>query len=510
MKIKFSVVLTALSASALAQTTVYSNAAPRATATVIAGSNAGAPSLRYWGGSASDGTRMFVFGGRSVSSAGTAGSVYYNGLDTYDPGTNTWTNLSLDGAAAAPSNRFRMGMAFDPNNNRIVVFGGRASATGTVFSDCHAFDLGSNTWSSIANPTPGTTGPTARFDTKMAFDASSGTIVLFGGQGPSGSTNRFGDTWVLTGTTWAAATPAVSPSARAIHAMTARSAPYGDVVVISGRDAANARLDDTWRWDSTAGNWVQINPIGSTVPVTFGGGNEAVYDAARQVVTILLGPGTGTAPSNTTGAGGWTSEYDCVTNEWRAFGNNLTSQTSDDPLLGRQQRFYAAYVAGKTYFWCGQNAPSVGDANLPFVKEYQASPLSVAPVLGAGCTGSGGAMTLVANDAPWTGRTWTLTGTGFAATGLGAILIGLGTQSTPLNTLHPAGGAGCNVLVTTDATALLFPAAGQASYSLTLPYDPAFAGLPLNGQMIGVELDVSSNITLITSTNGIGGVVGAL
>ncbi|MCR9244000.1 MAG: hypothetical protein NXI31_03140 [bacterium] len=510
MNLRLAVTLPVIAASAIAQTTVYPNTAPRATAAVIAGSDAGAPSLRYWSGCATDDTRLFVFGGRGVTSAGNATSTYYNGLDAYDPGTNTWTNLSAEGAPTAPSNRFRVAMTFDPTANRIVIFGGRASATGAVFSDGYAFDLGSNTWSSIPNPTPGTTGPSARFDSKMAFDGSTGLLMLFGGQGSGGTTNRFGDTWLLAGNSWIPTTPASNPSARAIHAMAARSAPYFDVVMFGGRDTANARLDDTWRWDGGAMNWVPVTPANATVPVTFAGGNEAVYDSVRQVVSIIGGTGTGNTPSNTTGAGSWTSEYDCVTNVWRAFGNSLTSQSADDPLLGRQQRFPVAFVGGKTYFWGGQNPATLGDSNLAFVKEYQAAPLATSTPFGSGCNGSAGAMALMADNDPWSGRSWSLTGSGFPASSVGAMAIGLLTQSIAISSLHPAGGAGCNVLVSQDASLLVLPSGGQASASLTIPYTPAFAGLDLHTQMYGIELGGSGQITLITSTNAVTGSIGAL
>ncbi|MFT6081257.1 MAG: hypothetical protein ACJAQZ_003327, partial [Planctomycetota bacterium] len=91
--------------TALAQTPVFPNAAPRATPLLIAGSDVGAPSLRYWGASATNGTSLLNFGGRSVNTNGSAGPTYYNGLDGFNPTTNTWTNLSPDGATGAPSNR---------------------------------------------------------------------------------------------------------------------------------------------------------------------------------------------------------------------------------------------------------------------------------------------------------------------------------------------------------------------------------------------------------------------
>lgn len=510
MRITLPLTACVLAASAIAQTVVYPNAAPRATSVVIAGSDVGAPSLRYWGGSASDGTRLFNFGGRGVDATGTALSTYFNGLDAYNPATNAWSNLSAEANPLAPSSRFRAAMAYDPTFNRLVIFGGSA-APGLASSDGYSFDLGTNTWSQIPNPTPGVTGPSDRFDARIAFDATTGMMLLFGGDGPASSTaDRLNDTWLLAGSVWIQLSPSNSPSARALFAMAARSAPYSDIVLIGGQDTNSVNLNDTWRWDGGTQNWAQITPINSTLPVTWASGSDAIYDSVRQVVTILGGPGTNVAPSHTTAAGSWTSEYDCVLNEWRAYGPSTTSQTASDPVIGQVQRMAVAFVNGKTYHWAGQNVPTVGDANLPFVKEYQASPIASSVAMGAGCNSSTGPLTLTADNAPWTGRTWSLTGSGFPAGSLGFAAIGFGTQSLPISSVHAAGGAGCNVLVSLDSTLLTLPVAGQTSFTLALPMNPAFAGIVLNVQKLCIEVGGGGQITRISSTGAIAGTIGAL
>jgi hypothetical protein len=52
----------------------------------------------------------------------------------------------------------------------------------------------------------------------MAYDAATGTVVLFGGQSWS-SECVFGDTWTWDGTTWTEQAPATRPSARGEGAM---------------------------------------------------------------------------------------------------------------------------------------------------------------------------------------------------------------------------------------------------------------------------------------------------
>ncbi|MCA8965391.1 MAG: hypothetical protein KDC48_10915 [Planctomycetes bacterium] len=485
---------------AAAQTVVNPLVAPRANYSVVAGSDTGAPSARMWGGSATDGTTLFVFGGRT-SPNGAAGSVYYNGLYAYDSVANSWATLSAEADPTAPLASFREAMAYDPIGNRVVVYGGRTSATGTILSDCHVFDLGTNTWSQIANPTPGTTGPLELDGAHMAYDAATASLVLFGG---STSTGKSDETWLLIGTTWAkinGLTPGVdSPVALNIHGMASRSSPYNDVVLVGGQDASSVNHTDTWRWDGVTGTWSQIVPINSTVPVTWLSGNEVVYDAVRQVLVINNGPGTNVAPSNTTsGSTGWVSEYDCVTNEWRAFGVSTTSQTASDPVIGNLQRFFSAFVGGKVLIWGGQNTNTIGDADLTKIKEYQAGTLATAATYGTGCGGLG----LTAGSDPWGGRDWTVTGTGFGAAGFGATILSLGQASLPLPS---PGMPGCDLLLDANlilGTVFSLPTAGSVTFTLSVPFAPAFGGLPLNAQMFSFDAGV------LTASNGVAAVLGA-
>jgi hypothetical protein len=55
--------------------------------------------------------------------------------------------------------------------------------------------------------TPATSPPAREFST-TAYDAATGTVVLFGGYGNSGT---LADTWTYNGTTWTQQSPATSP-----------------------------------------------------------------------------------------------------------------------------------------------------------------------------------------------------------------------------------------------------------------------------------------------------------
>jgi hypothetical protein len=253
---------------------------------------------------------------------------------------------------------------------------------------------------------------------------------------------------------------------------------------------------------------LEITPISGSLPVTWGAGTDAIYDSVRQVVTVINGHGTGVAPS-TTGAGSWTSEYDCVNNKWRAYGSDITNQNANDPVIGRQRRFAIAFLNGKTYFWGGQDPQTAGTGNLSSVKEHQANPLATAVSYGTGCNGSTGSpLTLTADNHPWTCRTWSGTCSNLGATALALQVFGWNTLSTQLSVILPGiGQPGCVLRNTADTiTGPVFPSAGSAPIAIVLPNNPALAGQALHVQVAEVNLTPMR----IWMSNGLALTIGAL
>jgi hypothetical protein len=77
----------------------------------------------------------------------------------------------------------------------------------------------------------------------MAYDAATGTAVLFGGVPPGGG--RYGGTWTWDGAAWTQQNPATSPPVRSDASM-AYDAATGTVVLFGGRDGM--LYHDTWAW----------------------------------------------------------------------------------------------------------------------------------------------------------------------------------------------------------------------------------------------------------------------
>ncbi len=119
-------------------------------------------------------------------------------------------------------------------------------------------------------------GPSARVQHAMAYDAARGITVLFGGNNRTGHN---AETWEWNGTAWTQRVVS-GPSARSSHAM-AYDAARGVTVLFGGSDAI-ARNAETWEWNGTA--WTQRVVSGPSARVE----HAMVHDAARGV-TVLFG-----------------------------------------------------------------------------------------------------------------------------------------------------------------------------------------------------------------------------
>jgi hypothetical protein len=86
--------------------------------------------------------------------------------------------------------------------------------------------------------------PSARREAAMAYDVKTGQTVLFGGANENKAPYWFGDTWVWNGTNWTRLRPATSPSSRA-GASVAYDATSGLLVLFGGEYT----LADTWTWN---------------------------------------------------------------------------------------------------------------------------------------------------------------------------------------------------------------------------------------------------------------------
>jgi hypothetical protein len=130
-------------------------------------------------------------------------------------------------ARPAPAPRIRSAMAFDPANQRFVLFGG--SAFGGDTGDTWVWSGGA--WSQLhpAN------SPSARDGATLAYDPVTRGLILFGGAGADAPSGQFSDTWELTGMDWKQLSPRSSPPPRAEASMATDSTHNSVILFGLGR-----------------------------------------------------------------------------------------------------------------------------------------------------------------------------------------------------------------------------------------------------------------------------------
>jgi hypothetical protein len=201
--------------------------------------------------------------------------------DTWAFQGGIWSQLSPPGTSPPP--REGPGMAYDAATGTVVMFGGSSGTFGACCDLSDTWIWNGTNWTQINTLGP----PGRRFDGDgMAYDPATKKVVLFGGN-TQGNTTYMGDTWTWDGVaeTWTQMFPATSPSARAGHGMATDAA--GNVVVFGGTDSATkTNLADTWVWNGTT--WQQQSP--ATAPPARSGHSMA-FDTDLNEVVLFGGYG---------------------------------------------------------------------------------------------------------------------------------------------------------------------------------------------------------------------------
>ncbi len=215
--------------------------------------------------------RMIIFGGVA------------GGADTWAlalGGTPAWTNLS---PLHAPSARRDHSMVYDPLRHRILLFGGEDIA---YRNDIWALDLRSTpAWEELI---PGGTPPGGRLLATVVYDPPRDRLLVFGGYdgGP------LGDVWVLSLSepmSWTRLAP-LGPAPAARWSSVGIYDPNADRMVIAfGTTSAGYNLTSEV-WGLSLGGtptWSQLSPAGESPPAR--ALSAAVYDEAHQRMIVYGG-----------------------------------------------------------------------------------------------------------------------------------------------------------------------------------------------------------------------------
>ena len=130
---------------------------------------------------------------------------------------------------------------------------------------------------------------------------------------------------------------------------------------------------------------------------------------------------------------------------------------------------------------------------------------ATATVFGAGCTGSAGSVSMVANNQPWLGSTFEAQTNGMAPLSLAVQAIGTSNVLVSL----PMGAPGCSLYLQPALLTLAVPVAGTVATNFAIPATAALVGVSVRTQTIGVELDAAMSITSLTSSNALDLTIGA-
>jgi hypothetical protein len=252
----------------------------------------GAPSGRSQHAIAYDAARhqIVVFSGKTeVGGSIAGGSPMPLPADTWLYDGSAWQRVY---PAHSPPARSAASMAFDAASGTVILFGG-FDTDGNLLGDTWSWD--GQDWTQLFPAH----SPDPRAEASMAYDAGHHVLVLFGGNNSTGSNAVLGDTWTWNGSDWSQRLPGVSPPGRSAAAMAYDS--RDSAVVLFGGSGAATTLSDTWTWDGS--QW-SPQDVGATAPAARADASME-YDASHQYLVLaggfLIAPDTWTW----TLAGGW-------------------------------------------------------------------------------------------------------------------------------------------------------------------------------------------------------------
>jgi hypothetical protein len=143
-------------------------------------------------------------------------------------------------------------MAYDAESDRVILYGGTFDVESEEDRHVWAYDYDSNRWEQLgaAEGIPLANG-------RMAYDAESDRIVLYGG-GRIGPGGGGGGTWAYdyNSDTWTKMAPELEPGKLIWHGMTYVE-PLDRILLYGGLLAGdwNAKLAEPWLYDYNSDTW---------------------------------------------------------------------------------------------------------------------------------------------------------------------------------------------------------------------------------------------------------------
>jgi hypothetical protein len=244
---------------------------------------------------------LIVFGGASATTVDNdvIALANANGI-----GTSNWTTVIPNGAPGSPAARTFHSAVYDAANSRMIVFGG-CTFTGDfctalqndvwVLTNANGVS-GTPTW---VQPAPTGTLPPPRWAHAAAYDPVNNRMIIYGGSNDSGS---FSDTWVLSNANGSGGTPAwtqLSPSGGPPKGQDSPSLVYepaDNVLIEFAGTKQGFGVDTNSVWTLSYANglggtpvWTNIVSNGAAGSPPKRDGHFAAYDAANNRMMIFGG-----------------------------------------------------------------------------------------------------------------------------------------------------------------------------------------------------------------------------
>lgn len=202
--------------------------------------------------------------------------------------TWTWASSSWrrHQPQSVPPGRSFAAMAWDPNKQGVLLFGGMGSGT-TLLNDTWLWDGRDWTQLAVGQHLAGA-GPSPRHWARMATDPLRGRVVMFGGcLVPAAAGSTAGDTWEWDGQTWIPCIPRThQPTSRLWHSMSWNPSTRR-VAMFGGTNGTTGSLSflSIEEWDGQ--DWTQLTAVVSGSPVPGFMDAAAVPDPQGQGVLLF-------------------------------------------------------------------------------------------------------------------------------------------------------------------------------------------------------------------------------
>ena len=215
-------------------------------------------------------------------------------LHPYDFNTDTWTKQAL-----GPPTLLGHRMAYDAESDRVILFGGEATTTGRRSNDTWAYDFNTNSWTEMKP----SISPPAEYFQAMTYDAESDRVLMWWGS-PDNSVWAYD----FNTNTWTENETVERPSKGRFGGLVYDSESDRSILYGGGYYRWTDTTDATWAYDYNTNTWTKMEPSETPPKLTI---HAMVYNPTSDLV-VLFGGRVGAGDAYT--AETWT--YDFNSDTW--------------------------------------------------------------------------------------------------------------------------------------------------------------------------------------------------